>query len=289
MKKTMDLDEMSTRSFLETMNDEDQKVSLAVRDELQSIEQVVEAVARVFNHGGRLIYLGAGTSGRLGILDAVECVPTFGTNPEMVVGLIAGGDKAIKDAVEGAEDSLLMAKEDLMNIQLTQEDIVIGIAASGRTPYVIGGLNYAQHIGALTAAISCNKNSEIANNTNYAIEVCVGPEVITGSTRLKSGTAQKMILNMITTGAMIAIGKSYGNLMVDVKPTNEKLIERSKHIIRQATGVSYEIASDFYKKSNSKPKNAIVMIKTRCTFEESVKRLKLGNDFVKCAIEYEDI
>lgn len=287
-ENTMTLDDMSTKTFLEIMNEEDQRVALAIKEALDPIEQAVNAVAFVFRNGGRLIYMGAGTSGRLGILDAVECVPTFGTPPEMVIGLIAGGDQAIKEAVEGAEDSLVIAKADLKNIHLSKNDIVIGIAASGRTPYVIGGLNYAKTIGAKTVAISCNKNSQIGSLSDLKIEVNVGPEVLTGSTRLKAGTAQKMILNMITTGAMIAIGKSYGNLMVDVQATNEKLVERAKQIIVQATGVSNEMAATYYEKAERKPKNAIVMIETNCTFEESNKRLELAKGFIKGAIQLEE-
>ncbi|KKJ71124.1 N-acetylmuramic acid-6-phosphate etherase, partial [Enterococcus faecium MRSN 4777] len=195
------------------------------------------------------IYMGAGTSGRLGVLDAAECVPTFGVEPEMVIGLIAGGEEAMTVAVEGAEDSYELGQEDLIKLNLTKNDIVIGIAASGRTPYVIGGLDYAKSIGAVTGTISCNKQAEISKHADFPIEVDAGPEFLTGSTRLKSGTAQKLILNMISTISMIGIGKVFNNLMVDVKPTNEKLIERSKRIIMQATEADYETAEKYFEEA----------------------------------------
>ena len=237
-ENTMGLDEMSVKEALQKMNQEDQKVAMAVGQELAAIEPVVEAIIKSFNQGGRLIYMGAGTSGRLGVLDAAECVPTFGVEPEMVQGLIAGGQKAMTVAVEGAEDSKELGRQDLVDLKLSANDIVVGIAASGRTPYVIGGLEYATTVGAATATVACNKNAEISKYAQMPIEVDAGPEFLTGSTRLKSGTAQKLILNMLSTISMIGIGKVYNNLMVDVKPTNEKLVERSKRIIMEATGCS---------------------------------------------------
>ena len=219
---TLRLDELSIHDACRLMNEEDAQVVPAVREVLPIIEKVIEKVIAAFRQGGRLIYMGAGTSGRLGVLDAAECVPTFGVEPTMVVGLIAGGQPAMTVAVEGAEDSLTLAEEDLRNLQLTSKDVVVGIAASGRTPYVVGGLCFAEKVGAVTVSLACNKQAAISKEAHYAIEVDCGPEFLTGSTRLKSGTAQKLILNMISTISMIGIGKVYGNLMVDVQPTNEK-------------------------------------------------------------------
>ncbi|MEG0552542.1 MAG: N-acetylmuramic acid 6-phosphate etherase, partial [Carnobacterium sp.] len=238
-KQTMHLDELSVLEIMKLMNKEDQTVAEKVALEIPQITKVVNTIIKSFNQEGRLIYMGAGTSGRLGVLDAAECVPTFSVNPSMVQGLIAGGMKAMTVAVEGAEDSKELGEEDLKTIGLTEKDTVIGIAASGRTPYVIGGLEYAKKVGAATATLSCNKNAEISQYAQLPIEVEVGPEVLTGSTRLKSGTAQKLVLNMLSTGAMIGVGKVYQNLMVDVKPSNKKLEERSKRIIMEATECSY--------------------------------------------------
>src|SRR5699024_6152731 len=222
---TMNLDTLSTIDALKLMNEEDQGVATSVRKVLPQIEKVVESAKQSFRQGGHLIYVGAGTSGRLGVLDAAECVPTFSADPTMVQGLIAGGMPAMTVAVEGAEDSLTLGAEDLKNIQLTDKDTVLGIAASGRTPYVIGALDYAKKIGAATATLACNKGAEISKHAEINIEVPVGPEVLTGSTRLKAGTAQKLVLNMISTVSMVGIGKVYQNLMVDIKPTNDKLVE----------------------------------------------------------------
>lgn len=279
--KSLRLDEMSISQACELMNQEDQTVAFAVEKELSDIKQVIEKVIFSFNNGGRLIYMGAGTSGRLGVLDAAECVPTFGVDPSMVVGLIAGGEKAMTLAVEGAEDSKELGGKDLKNLALTKNDLVIGIAASGRTPYVIGGLDYATTIGATTATISCNKNAEISKHAQFPIEVDCGPEFLTGSTRLKSGTAQKLILNMISTISMIGIGKVYNNLMVDVKPTNEKLVERSKRIIMQATEVDYDTAAKYFEAAEQDVKLAIVMILTNSSKTEAAAKLKDANGFVK--------
>ena len=231
-----------------------------------------------------MIYIGAGTSGRLGILDAVECVPTFGTSPEKVVGLIAGGEKAIKDAVEGAEDSEKLAIEDLKSLHLTKDDLVVGIAASGRTPYVIGGLNYAKEIGAQTGSLSNNKNTKISAIADYPIEVVTGPEVLTGSTRLKAGTAQKLVLNMVSTISMVKIGKAYENLMVDVLATNEKLVDRAKRIIVEATGVGYEEAEKVFDEAGS-VKLAIVMILSGASREDSKRALEETDGFVRASIQ----
>lgn len=281
---SMQLDEMSIAEMAQVMNTEDQGVPAAINKVLPEITQLIEAVIQSFNKEGRLIYIGAGTSGRLGILDAVECVPTFGTPPEKVVGLIAGGEKAIKDAVEGAEDSEELAVEDLKNLNLTENDIVIGIAASGRTPYVIGGLEYAKQKGAKTGAISNNKNTKISAVADYPVEVVTGPEVLTGSTRLKAGTAQKLVLNMISTISMVKIGKAYENLMVDVLATNEKLVDRAKRIIVEATGVEYEEAGKVFDEAGS-VKLAIVMILSGASKEEAERALEETNGFVRASIQ----
>lgn len=278
-EKTKNLDTLSLSELLKIMNEEDQKVAIAVEKELENIEKAIKIVINQIQNGGRLIYVGAGTSGRLGILDAVECRPTFSTTDE-VLGIIAGGDKAFVKAVEGAEDSKELAMEDLKNLNLCENDVVFGIAASGRTPYVIGALEYGEKIGAKRISFSCNKNSQISKCCDIAIEVDCGPEVLTGSTRLKAGTAQKLVLNMVSTASMVGIGKVYGNLMVDVRPTNEKLVERSKRIIMEATNVSYEIAQDFFEKANKNVKIAIVMILNNCEYEKAVEILEKSKGFI---------
>ncbi len=283
-EKTMNLDEMSIKEVLQSMNQEDRTVALAVENEIEEIEKVVQIVIKSFEEDGRLIYIGAGTSGRLGILDAVECPPTFGTDDKMVQGFIAGGLKAFTKAVEGAEDREELAEEDLKSIGLNEKDTVIGIAASGRTPYVIGGLKYASSVGASTASISCNKNAEISKYAKLNVEVETGAEILTGSTRLKAGTAQKLVLNMISTASMIGVGKVYKNLMVDVQSTNAKLVERSKRIIVEATGASYEVATEYYEKANRNVKVAIVMILLQCEYGEALEKLKSAKGFVKKAL-----
>ncbi len=283
-QETMNLDEMTVEEALVKMNQEDQKVAAAVSEALPQIEPAVHAIINAFKKGGRLIYMGAGTSGRLGVLDAAECVPTFGVEPEMVQGLIAGGQKAMTIAVEGAEDSKEFGQADLVEIQLADNDIVVGIAASGRTPYVIGGLEYAASVGAKTASVSCNKNAEISRYADFPIEVDAGPEFLTGSTRLKSGTAQKLILNMLSTVSMIGIGKVYNNLMVDVKPTNEKLVERSKRIIMEATSCDYQTAAEYFVKAEENVKLAIVMLLTNSSKTEAEAKLIKGNHFIKNTI-----
>lgn len=281
---TFGLDEMSVAEAVKLMNQEDHKVPDAVAEQLPQIEKVIEATITAFKNGGRLIYMGAGTSGRLGVLDAAECVPTFGVEPEMVVGLIAGGEQAMTVAVEGAEDDAELGAQDLKDLKLNENDMVTGIAASGRTPYVIGGLDYARSIGAATGTISCNKGAEISKHAALPIEVDCGPEFLTGSTRLKSGTAQKLILNMISTISMIGIGKVYNNLMVDVKPTNEKLVERSKRIIMQATDADYETAARYFEEAEQNVKLAIVMILTNSTKDEAAEKLIQADGFVKKTI-----
>ncbi|WP_444964650.1 N-acetylmuramic acid 6-phosphate etherase [Pediococcus pentosaceus] len=283
-EETMNLDELSTAEILKIMNSEDQKVAQRVGKVLPDITQAVEQIILSFNKKGRLFYIGAGTSGRLGVLDAAECVPTFGINPKMVQGLIAGGMKAMTIAVEGAEDSLELGARDLQSQNLTNKDIVVGIAASGRTPYVIGGLDYAKKVGAATISLACNDHAKISKHADINIEIAVGPEVLTGSTRLKSGTAQKLVLNMLSTASMVGIGKVYKNLMVDVKPANAKLVERSKHIIMEATDVSYTVANDMFEKAGKDVKLAIVMILTNVDLNEAKKRLQVAKGFVRKTI-----
>ncbi|MBS4536884.1 N-acetylmuramic acid 6-phosphate etherase [Clostridium sp. D2Q-11] len=284
-ERTKLIDRMSTIEFLEIMNEEDKQVIEAVNKVIPSIAKLVDYIIDSFKKNGRLIYIGAGTSGRLGILDAVECPPTFGTDPSKVVGLIAGGENAFVQAVEGAEDNYSLGKEDLKSIRLTENDIVIGLSASGRTPYVMGALEYATEIGTVTGSICCNEDSKISKLATVPIELLTGPEVLTGSTRLKAGSAQKMTLNMLSTGAMKGIGKIYKNLMVDLKPTNLKLIERAKGIIMKATDVAYEEAEEFLEASNNNPKIAIVMIKNKCSYEEAQRDLENNSGILYKAIE----
>ncbi|MBC1727098.1 N-acetylmuramic acid 6-phosphate etherase [Listeria seeligeri] len=284
-KKTIDLDTLSPKEILAVMNEEDATVPTAIKNVLPQIELIVSGVISSFQNGGRLIYLGAGTSGRLGVLDAAECVPTFGVAKEQVVGLIAGGEKAFVAAIEGAEDSKTLGENDLKQIKLSANDFVIGIAASGRTPYVIGALDYAKSVGAKTGAISCNANAEISAHADIAVEIVTGAEILTGSTRLKAGTAQKLVLNMISTASMVGIGKVYKNLMVDVLPTNKKLEERSKRIIMEATEVDYETASKFYELAEKHVKVAIVMILTNSTKEIALEKLSEAKGFVRNTIQ----
>ena len=282
--KTQNLDQMSTGEFLTIMNEEDGKVAAAIKETLPDVEKAVKIIIKNLKNGGRIIYMGAGTSGRLGVLDAVECSPTFGTTDE-VQGIIAGGEGAFVKAVEGAEDSKELAEKELKKLNIGKNDTIVGIAASGRTPYVIGGLEYARRAGADTVSISCNKNAEISKYADVAIEVDCGPEVLTGSTRLKAGSAQKMILNMISTASMVGVGKVYGNLMVDVRATNEKLVERAKRIVMEATGASYEEAEKTLVLAKWHVKTAIVMILAGCEYEEAVHRLKKADGFVREAIK----
>ena len=256
------IDTMSTINMVKTINAEDQKVAQAVAEQTETIALAIDQAAEKFADGGRLIYIGAGTSGRLGILDATELVPTYGIEPKRAVGLIAGGKEALFTAVEGAEDSITLGINDLQKIKLTADDIVIGIAASGRTPYVVGGLKYAKRSHALTIAIACVSKSVIGQNADIAIEAVVGPEVITGSTRMKAGTAQKMILNMISTGVMIKQGKVYQNVMIDVQPTNDKLIDRASRIISETAAITLKEAQTYLRLAGNNVAVAIVMAKT---------------------------
>ena len=268
-KNTTHIDTMSTLEMVKTINSEDEKIAQAVGTQDEKIAQAIDIGAKRYHDGGRLIYIGAGTSGRLGVLDAVELVPTYGIKPERAIGLIAGGNSAMYLAVEGAEDDPNLAENDLKKINLSEKDIVLGIAASGRTPYVIGGLDYAKKVGAATVAVACVKNSLIGQHAEVAIEAVTGPEVVTGSTRMKAGTAQKMILNMISTGIMIRQGKVYENVMIDVLPTNEKLVERAKRIISTVTGISKEQASRVLKEADKDVGLAIVMAKTKMNKEQA--------------------
>lgn len=261
-QRTVNLDSMPIMEALQIMNEEDALVAQAVRGALPQIAEAIQAVIRSLEQGGRLIYIGAGTSGRIGLLDAVECPPTFGTPPEMVIGLLAGGQSAFAKAVEDAEDSTTLGVEDLKAVGLSAKDTVIGIAASGRTPYVAAALEYAKQVGCKTVAIACTKPSVIGKLADIAVEVVVGPEVVAGSTRLKAGTAQKMILNMISTLSMVGIGKVYKNLMVDVQTTNQKLRTRAENIVMMATGTDRQTASKVLRETQGNVKVAIVMILT---------------------------
>lgn len=280
-ERSMNLDTLSTEQVIRLMNEEDAVVPKAIEQIVPTIAKAVDAITARFKKNGRLIYIGAGTSGRLGVLDAVECVPTFGVPPEKVVGVIAGGDRAMYRAVEGAEDSPTLGQQDLVALSLTKEDVVVGIAASGRTPYVIGALTYANEVGAETIALSCNQDAEISAFANIAIEVIVGAEVLTGSTRLKAGTAQKLVLNMLSTASMIGIGKVYNNLMVDVQPTNEKLRVRAVRIIQQATECTEEQAQEAFEQSGEQVKIAIVMILFDQTKEQAEETLVQNQGFIR--------
>ena len=266
-------------------NNEDKKVALAVEKELVKIAEAIDGIVSGMQKGGRLIYIGAGTSGRLGILDASECPPTYGVSEELVQGIIAGGTEAIFRAKEGAEDSKELAIEDLKSKNITENDTIVGLAASGRTPYVIGGLEYANKIGALTVSITCNANSEVAKVSKVSIAPVVGAEVVTGSTRMKAGTAQKLVLNMLSTGTMIKLGKVYGNLMVDVRATNKKLVERAKKIVCEATGVDREVAEKVLKETNYDVKLSILMILTGLDINEAKEKLTQNKGYIAKAME----
>ena len=257
--QTTNIDQLSTLEMVQRINDEDAKVALAVREALPQIAQAIDGIAERMQRGGRLIYIGAGTSGRLGVLDASECVPTFSTDPAQVVGLIAGGETALTHSIEGAEDDPAAGRADLLALNLTADDSVVGIAASGRTPYVLGAIAAATEVGALTVGVACNVPSALLDAVQIPIGVLVGAEVITGSTRMKSGTAQKLVLNMLSTGTMVKLGKVYGNLMVDVRPTNSKLVDRASRIISQITALDHDAASRLLEASGGEVKTAIVM------------------------------
>ena len=257
---SMHVDSLSALEIVQLMNEEDKQVPLAIEKCLPQIAQAVECIVAAFQQGGRLVYIGAGTSGRLGVLDASECPPTFGVSPEMVKGIIAGGERALRHPIEGAEDSKTQAVVDLQTIHFSSQDVLVGIAASGRTPYVIGALEYAKSLGSVTVSIASNPNSAMANIVDIAIDTVVGPEVLTGSSRLKSGTAQKLVLNMLTTASMILMGKCYQNLMVDVQASNEKLKARAIRIVMQATDCDKALAEETLKLADQNAKLAIMMI-----------------------------
>ena len=280
-KYSSKLDTLTPEQFVEVMNTEDQKVAEQIKLENNAIAELIKRAITGLNNGGRLIYMGAGTSGRLGVLDAAECVPTFGVTPDVVIGLIAGGPEAMTVAVEGAEDDLELGEQDLRNLNINENDTVIGIAASGRTPYVIGGLKYAQSIGVPTGCVTCNQQSEVGNYADFPVQVDVGPEILTGSTRLKAGTAQKLILNMISTGAMVGIGKVYENLMIDVKPTNKKLVQRAINMIQEVLGCSYEESQKLFEESDEQVKVAIVMGMHNVNKEEAIQKLEKAKGFVR--------
>lgn len=287
--KSTRLDEMSTNEILNTMNEEDQTIALAVKQVIPHIERTVEQVVRAFENGGRLIYIGAGTSGRIGVLDAVECPPTFSTSPELVQAMLAGGEGAMFNAVEGAEDDESLGASDLQKLNINANDVIIGIAASGRTPYVKGALMFANSLGATTVSLASNKHSTISSYADIKIEVITGPEVLTGSTRLRAATAHKMVLNMISTTAMIKTGKVYKNFMVDLKASNFKLRERAKKMVCSITDVPYEQAEVVLDETGYDVKLAIVMILTNVNKVEAVKLIVSSGGFVREAVKLASI
>lgn len=283
--RTMGIDLMSTPEIVATINAEDRLVPDAVGKTLPQVAEAVDRIVEAFGRGGRLIYIGAGTSGRLGVLDASECPPTFGVPPTMVVGVIAGGLGALVSAVEGAEDSTAAGAADLRAIDLSSRDVVVGIAVSGRTPYVIGALNYARSLGAVTVGLTCNPTSAIAGMADISIAPLVGPEVVTGSTRLKSGTAQKLVLNMLSTASMIRIGKTYQNLMVDVRTSNEKLLARAVRIVMQATDCPEQVAEAALERTGNDVKLAILTILTGQDVEAARSAMASADGFLRRALE----
>ncbi|MBU3023976.1 N-acetylmuramic acid 6-phosphate etherase [Aestuariibacter sp. A3R04] len=282
---TMDIDLLSTEAILRKINQEDAKVANAVAQEIPHIASAVDAIVEKLLSGGRLVYTGAGTSGRLGILDAVECRPTFSVPDSLVIGVIAGGEPAIQHAVEGAEDNKAQGALDIQAINFSENDVLVGLSASGRTPYVVGALEYANSLGAKTISIACNPDSIVLNSASIAICPVVGPECLTGSTRMKSGTAQKLVLNMLSTASMIRLGKTYQNLMVDVNATNEKLKARAIRIVMQATDCEKEEAATALEAANHKAKVAIMMILTDTTAEQAESMLTTHNGFLRRAVE----
>lgn len=290
---SMDIDARTVDEILNIITDEDRRVPVAVKSQIPFIVKAVDHAVRAFKQGGRLIYVGAGTSGRLGVLDAVECPPTYGTDPEMVQGMIAGGEKAMFRAQEGAEDKEEFGAEDIDKQKVSKKDVVCGIAASMRTPYVIGAIKRAKERGAATIYVTTNPRSkfespefaELARAVDVAICPEVGPEIVMGSTRMKSGTAQKLVLNMITTAAMIRLGKVYENMMIDLQMTNQKLKERAKRVVMTITNVSYEEAAEFLERADGHVKTALVMIKARVSKADAQERLKKADGFVRAAID----
>ncbi len=283
-ENSLKIDEGDFLSIIETINNEDKNVALAVEKEKLNIARLTEEAFNQLKKGGRIIYIGAGTSGRLGVLDASECPPTYGVDPTLVMGIIAGGQNAMFKAKEGAEDSEEFACEDLKNVNLSENDMVIGIAASGRTPYVIGGLKYANSVGASTGSIACVSNSKIGDVAKFKVEVITGGEVVQGSTRMKAGTAQKMVLNMISTTCMIKLGKVYGNLMVDVQPTNEKLVVRAKRIVKQALNVDDETSVKLFEASGGNVKVAIIMGLLKLSKDDAFKLLEKNDGIISKSV-----
>lgn len=279
------LDRLDTLDLVQLVNAEDATVAAAVGAVAPAIAEAIDVIAGRLARGGRLIYTGAGTSGRLGVLDAAECTPTFNADPEQVVGLIAGGEGALLRAVEGAEDSPEQGADDLRAVGLNGDDAVVGIAASGRTPYVLGALDYARSVGAYAIGLACNAGSEIEGHADLAIVPVVGPEVLSGSTRMKAGTATKMVLNMLSTGAMVRLGKTYGNLMVDVQATNAKLVERSLRIVRAITGCSREEAESALERSGGEVKSAVVVQALGLSPEQARKRIDAANGRLRAVLE----
>lgn len=279
-----DIDTVSTEQMLGIMNGEDRKVAGAVEREIPAIARAVDAIAGALRHGGRLFYIGAGTSGRLGVLDASECVPTFGVPFELVQGIMAGGWEALYQPTEASEDDAAAGERDLINRGFTARDAVVGIAASGRTPYVLGAVRAAKAMGAVTSGISCTPDSELSRAVDFPIAPVTGPEVVTGSTRLKAGTATKLVLNMISTGVMIRLGYIYSNLMVNVQPNNEKLVDRARRIIAAAAGVSYERAAELLDASGHKVAAAIVMAKLDLGRDNAEERLAAAQGNLRAAL-----
>ncbi|HZS56519.1 MAG TPA: N-acetylmuramic acid 6-phosphate etherase [Bryobacteraceae bacterium] len=279
-----EIDALPTAKMLRVINEADQEVPAAVAREMPQIAQALDAIVERLEAGGRLFYIGAGTSGRLAVLDASECPPTFNTPPELVQGLIAGGDGALRTSIERAEDDPTQAERDLRQRNFGSGDVLVGIAASGRTPYVLGGIAYARSLGALTVGLSCTPNSELAQASEIAITPVPGPEVITGSTRMRAGTATKLVLNMLSTGAMIRLGYVYGNLMVNVQPTNEKLMDRARRIVATIAGVSYDEASQLLAEAGS-VRTAILMSKRKLSRAAAEEKLKMARGRLRTALQ----
>lgn len=282
--KSVQLDQLSALEIAGLMNQEDSLVAAAVGRELAPISQAIQWIADAFRNGGRLLYMGAGTSGRLGVLDAAECPPTFSSSPAMVVGIIAGGSAALTTAIEGAEDDANQGILDLKQRNLSSNDVLVGIATSGRTPYVIGGLDYARQIGSRTIGLSCNANSDLHQHADLMITPVVGPEVLSGSTRLKAGTATKLVLNMLTTGAMVLIGKSYGNRMVDLRATNQKLRMRSQRMVSELTGLDAQQAANVLQECSGEVKTAVVAAIRNVSADEARKLLEAANGQLRGAL-----
>jgi len=284
-QSTINIDSVSTIEMLQMINNEDKKVALAVEKEIENISKAVDIIVEKLHNGGRLIYIGAGTSGRIAILDASECPPTYGTDPDLVQAFIAGGDKAIVRSIEGAEDDSELGANELKAIDFNCKDVLIGIAASGRTPYVLGAIDYAVSVGAVTIGISNNPDSILDKACDISICPVTGPEAVTGSTRMKAGTSQKLVLNMISTGVMIKYGKVYENLMVDVKASNDKLYERSKNIVVEATGISVSEAEEVLKETNYNCKLAIFMIISKLNIDEAKRILDENKGYIREALK----